>query len=260
MLDELYVVVDGLEFHGRPGLGPFTITKDGLDGWTDSVPLRGEKLAWPQGHGSLVLPRYQESRSVTITGAILGKNLADREIQMNTLSGLLAYGQLGRVQVTKGGLTQWTDASRDSLSIDEIRGSNNAVFQLQLWCPDPRKFGEPRGPFVASVGSNALNVHHKGNAGATAVFEVAGNMPGGYILTIKGQVFTVTQPLIPGQPHTVDYGDGRVRINGAVIHGGIGYGFTPLVTPGLPTAVSIAPRPPFAGTATATLTLFDTYI
>lgn len=261
MDDDLYVVVAGLEMYGRPGPSPFAIIKDGLDGWDDGIALRSDKTARPQAHGSLSKKRYQESRTVTITGKILGQSVRSREMLMNRLSGILAGGTEGRIQVTKGGLTQWADASRDSLSIDPIRGTNNADFQMQLWCPDPRKFGEENGPFVATVGAGVSGVHHRGNYPAPPRFTVKdGNFPGGYVLTIKGQVFTVTRPLLPGETHFIDYDNGRLRVNGVIVHGGVGFGFIPHVTPGVPTAISIAPRAPFTGTGTASLSLLDTYI
>lgn len=258
MDDDLFVVVAGLEMYGRPGPSPFAIVEDGLDGWDDGVALRGDKTARPQAHGSLSKKRYQESRTVTITGKVLGQSVRDREVQMNRLSGLLAGGDEGRIQVSKGGITQWADASRDSLSIDPIRGTMNADFQLQLWCPDPRKFGRENGPFIATVGSGVSGVRHYGNYPAPPRFTVTGNFPGGYVLTIKGQVFTVTQPLAPGQSHFIDYDNGRLRSNGVIVHGGVGYGFIPHVNPGVPTAISIVPRT--TGTGTASLSLLDTYI
>ena len=260
MADDLHVIVAGLHMYGRPGLGPFAIIEDGLDGWDDGVALRGDKTARPQAHGSLSKKRYQESRTVTLTGKILGQSIPDREIHMNRLSGVLADGNEGRVQITKGGITQWAYGSRDSLSIDPIRGTTNADFQLQLWFPDPRKFGQENGPYVATVDAGVNNVRHRGNYPAPPRFTVTGNMPGGYILTIKGQVFTVIKALLPGETHFIDYDNGRLRVNGAIYHGGVGYGFIPHVTPGLPTAFSVAPRPPFTGTATASLSLLDTYI
>ncbi|AOY72045.1 hypothetical protein ARZXY2_2515 [Arthrobacter sp. ZXY-2] len=258
MDDELELIVAGLAMFGRPGLGPFVIIKDGLDGWNDGIALRGDKTARPQAHGSLSKKRYQESRTVTMTGKILAPSVADREMLMNELSGLLADGSEGRIQVKKGGITQWANASRDSLSIDPIHGTTNADFQLQLWCPDPRKFGRENGPFIATVGAGVNGVRHYGNYPAPPRFTVTGNMPGGYVLTIKGQVFTVVKPLLAGETHFIDYDNGRLRVNGAVFHGGVGYGFTPHVTPGVPTAISIAPRT--TGTGTASLSLLDTYI
>lgn len=257
MSDELHVIVAGLHMYGRPGLGPFAITQGGIDGWDDGVALRGDKVARPRAHGSLALRGYQESRSVTLNGLVMGSSPKDREIQKNRLSGLLADGGYGRVQIRKGGLTTWATARKDSSNIDDVHGTNRATFQLQLWCPDARRYGELR-TFTASVGNPVSGVAHRGNADATAQFVVSGNAPGGYTITIKGQVFNVTHPLAPGQPHSIDYGDGRLRIGGAIIHGGIGYGFTPQISGGVPTALAIAA--PGGGTATATLTLVDTYI
>ncbi|XAZ30676.1 hypothetical protein AAHB34_16145 [Paenarthrobacter ureafaciens] len=68
----------------------------------------------------------------------------------------------------------------------------------------------------------------------------------------------MTQPLVSGQPHSIDFGTGRLRVNGNIVAGGLGWGFKPLITPGIPTALAIEPIT--TGTGSVTLTLTDTYI
>jgi hypothetical protein len=163
----------------------------------------------------------------------------------------------GRLKVQGHGPTLWADGRRNNgfqfLPITDKK----ATWQVRIKFNDPCQYGDTR-TWEAAVGANAGGIFHHGNYNAVPRFLVVGNMPGGYRLTIKGQVFTVTKPLVAGQPHSIDYGDGRLRIGGAVVHGGLGYGFTPFVTPGLSTALSIEPLT--TGTATVTLTLTDTYI
>lgn len=257
MSGALRIRIGDVDFFGQ-GLHDLVITPDGFKGWDDGVDMRINDTPFPQAHGSMNFPGYQSARTVSISGKAFADSNPDLRWLRNKLTGVLAGGGLGRIQVDRDGDMTWADCRLASKTkFDEVGGTNTADFQIQLWCPDPRKYGKTR-TFVASVGSNAANVHHRGNYDATPRFVVAGSMPGGYTLTLKGQVFNVTEPLVSGHPHSIDYGDGRLRIDGAIVHGGLGYGFTPLVTPGVPTALAIVPAT--TGTATATLTLLDTYI
>ena len=252
---ELHVNVAGLDFFGDAG--PFLLGPDGFEGWDEGVDMRLEKTGRPQAHGSFDLPGFQESRVVSLSGNVLADSPAQLSYLKERLLGVLAGGQSGRIQVARPWGTQWANCRLGARTrFTERGGKDSATFQMQLWCPDPRKFGELR-TYVASVGSN-VTAFHRGNYDAVPRLVVAGSMPGGYVLTLRGQVFVVTEPLLSGQPHSIDYGDGRLRIGGSIVHGGLGYGFTPLVPPGNVTALAIAPRT--TGTATATLTLFDTYI
>lgn len=257
MSDDLLIVIGGLQLHGRPGLGSLTVVKDGLDGWDDRVPLRGEQKAHPQGPGSYVLPRYLESRSVTITGKILARNHEEREREGLQLTGLGADGSLQRVQVTKGGLTQWADAHIDDADVDPIHGTTRSDYNLTLWCPDPFKYGEVT-PYAASVGSPVGGIVNRGNYPSTPQLVVEGNMPGGYVIVLMGLIFRVNHPLVPGQRHTIDYADGRLRVAGVVVHHWLGETHTPTIPPNVITAMSITPIT--TGTGTVTLNHVDTYV
>jgi hypothetical protein len=169
----------------------------------------------------------------------------------------LTSSMFGRFKVQGHGPTLWADGRRNSGFRFLPVTDRLAQWQVRIKFNDPRKYGDTR-EWSASVGNNAAGIHHRGNYNAVPRFTVAGNMPGGYRLTIKGQVFNVTQPLVPGQPHSIDYGTGRLRIGGAIVHGGLGWGFTPLITPGVPTVLAIEPLT--SGTATATVSVTDTYI
>ncbi len=258
MSDDLLIVIGGLQLHGRPGLGPLTVVKDGLDGWDDRVPLRGEQKAHPQGPGSYILPRYPDSRAPTIKGKVLAESFLEREREGLQLTGLGADGSLERIEVTKGGLTLWADAYVDDVDVDPIHGSTYSDYMLTLWCPDPLKYGESN-TYTATVGGGQVaGIVNRGNYPATPQWLVQGSMPGGYVLYIMGQPFGVTRPLWSTLPHTIDYSDGRLRVDGVVVHHGLGTTYTPLVPPNVEAAISIAPLT--TGNGTATLTLTDTYI
>lgn len=246
------IILDGQKLGGEDHHGVWTVS--GLDGWWSSPEPKGENVARENADGDFDLPVDYEARYITITGSLRAKNHEAQHQAINRFTALVR--KTARLQVLGHGAAQWVHVKRASGFKMEPITDTYSQWQARVKAPDPRKFGDAH-VFVASVGAN-VSAFHRGNYDATPHLVVAGNMPGGYVITLKGQVFTVTQPLMPGQPHSIDYGDGRLRIGGAIVHGGIGYGFTPLVTPGGATVLAIAPRT--TGTATATLTLLDTYI
>lgn len=256
MPDGLEIRVDGLTINGRPGLGPFVVVKDGLDGWDDGVSMRGDKAARPQAHGSFVLPRWQESRTVTINGIILARNAAEQELLGNRLSGLLVGGSEGRVQVSKGGKVQWAMASLDSCSVDPRRGETRSDFQLQLWCADARKYGDSK-TYAVATGS-PVNVSHRGNYNAMPSFIIRGDMPGGYTITVDGWNYTVTRALVAGAPHRVDYNNGRLYVNGTLTQGNLGNTNRAPIPPGQ--SVGVGLYPVTTGSGSADMTVIDTYI
>lgn len=237
---------------GRDRFGEWVIT-DGMEDWWGSPEIKGEVVSRPDADGDLDLPVYNEARLVTLSGHLH----TDSHDQMHEAAAYFSSPMFGRFRVQGHGPSLWADGKRNSSVRFMPVTDRFAQWQMRLKFVDPRKFGETR-TWVASVGANAANIFHRGNYNATPRFVVAGSMPGGYRLTIKGQVFNVTQPLVAGVPHSIDYGDGRLRIGGAIVHGGLGWGFTPLVTPGVATVLAIEPIT--SGTGTATLTLTDTYI
>lgn len=257
---DLKVTIAGLEFYGRGFRGTsipeFVIGPKGFKGWTDGVDMRLEDNAIPNQHGSYDRQVFRSARVVSLSGYALADSNARLQELEERVTGLLAGGALDRIEVVKNGQTRWADCRLASKTKFEEIGEDTAEIQVQVWCPDPRKFGE-LWTYTASVGSNALNVRHYGNAEATPRFVVAGNMPGGYRLTIMGVNFSVTWPLVAGQPHTIDYADGQLWVGGLQIHGGLGVTNTPTIPGGFTTSLGIAPLT--TGTATATLSLFDTY-
>lgn len=237
---------------GRDRFGEWVVN-DGMEDWWGSPDTKGEVVSRPDADGDLDLPVYNQARLLTLSGSLH----TDSHDQMHEAAAYLSSSMFGRFKVQGHGPSLWADARRNSSVRFMPVTDRFAQWQVRLKFVDPRKFGETR-TWAASVGASASGVHHRGNYNATPRFVVAGSMPGGYTLTIKGQVFNVTKPLVSGQPHSIDYGDGRLRIGGSIVHGGLGWGFTPLITPGVATVLAIAPIT--TGTATATLTLTDTYI
>lgn len=237
---------------GVDRFGRWVVT-DGLENWWGSPDTRGDTEDRPDADGELDLPVYNQARLLTLQGHLHGKN----HDLLHEAGKFLSSSMFGRFKVQGHGPTLWADGRRNSGFLFNPVTDTFAQWQVRIKFVDPRQYGDTR-TWSASVGSNAVDIFHRGNYGAVPRFVVAGSMPGGYRLTIKGQIFTVTRPLVSGQPHSIDYGTGRLRVNGVIVPGGLGWGFKPLITPGIATALSIEPIT--TGTATVTLTLTDTYI
>ncbi|BCW47900.1 hypothetical protein [Arthrobacter sp. StoSoilB13] len=239
-------------FSGVDRFGEWVVT-GGMEDWWGSPDTKGEVVDRPDADGELDLPVYNQARLLTLSGSLH----TDSHEQMHEAQAYFASPMFGRFMVAGHGPTQWADGKRNSGAKFLPVTDRFAQWQVRLKFVDPRKYGETW-TWAASVGAPASGIWHRGNYDATARFVVAGSMPDGYKLTIKGLIFNVTAPLVTGHPHSIDYGTGRLSIDGAIVHGGLGWGFTPGITPGVPTALAIEPNT--TGTGTATLTLLDTYI
>ncbi|WP_285240058.1 hypothetical protein [Pseudarthrobacter sp. MEB009] len=222
------------------------------DGWFDSPESKGEQADRPNADGEHDLPIYNQSRLVTFDGLLHAKS---HEV-LHDAGIFLTAAMQGRAQVAGHGATQWADGKKNGRIRFRPITATLATWQVPLKFVDPRKFGELR-KFVATPGGDAT-AFHRGNYDAKTVVTVSGSMPGGYRLGVGGLAFVITRPLLPSVPHVIDYNDGRLRINGLVVHGNITESFTPGIKPGTPTVVSLTATT--TGTGTASFAVYDTYI
>ena len=257
MSDGLRVTIAGLDFYGQ-GLHDFVISPDGFDGWDDGVDMRLENTARPQAHGAFDLPGFQDARTVAISGHAFADSPQRLAHLRSRLTGLLAGGGTGRIQVERFGVTQWADGKLASKTkFTERGGQNVATFQIQLWCPNPLKFGDAN---QFTIGSAYEKVFHYGNTVGYPVITVSGSMPGGYVLqSSAGAEYRVTTPLVSGTPHTVDMSTGLLVRNGLAVSGGVTRADLWRV-PGGSGATDLRILPITTGSGTASVTLLDTYI
>ncbi|MGO4297088.1 hypothetical protein [Glutamicibacter sp. MCAF14] len=124
-------------------------------------------------------------------------------------------------------------------------------FEIPLEAIDPFKYGESY--TVAGSASTPAALFHRGTVPAWPVVTVTGTSANGYTLTLNGKSVVVTQALVSGSPHTIDFRTGILRAGGAVVRGGLSTANFSPVNPGLPQNMTIT-----AGLFTAKYS--DTYI
>lgn len=249
------VNIAGLEISG--GTGKIVLSPTGIDGWDDGVDMRRTVVDRPNGNGSYDAQGFLDARVVSISGRVLADSESELENIGRRITGLLANGKLGRLQVSTVLGGQWADcrlAARTRFTPDF--GRRNATFQIQLWCADPRKFGESH-EFRGSTGV-AIPVYHRGNFDASPSMYVNGDMPGGYRLTCNGQTVTVTVPAVQGAWHSINFRLRRLRINGTVRLASFSDNQFWTIPPGQASSVVITPLA--GGSGVTTINVTDTYI
>lgn len=247
------ITLDGRNLFGEDRYGDWKTTD--IEGWWDTPDRKSNDSGIDLADGDYDLPEFYEKRLVTIEGRVKTRSHEEQHEAMIRLNGALARGS-GILAVAGHGPTLWARAKLDAATRWTIRTDRYAQFQLRLKCPDPRKFGDAR-TFTATTDESAP-VHHKGNYVATPRFVVYGDMPDGYILSLGGRNFVVTRILSENYPHSIDYRDGRLRVNGQLITGMVAGSNIKLVEPGLRTTLSLAPR--VGGWGRVECTVEDTYI
>ncbi|MGO4298392.1 hypothetical protein [Glutamicibacter sp. MCAF14] len=124
-------------------------------------------------------------------------------------------------------------------------------FQIALEAIDPFKYGESYA--VAGSSSTPASLFHRGTVPAWPVVTVTGTSAGGYTLTLNGKTVVVTQALVSGTSHTVDFKTGIIRAGSSVVRGGLSTANFSPINPGLPQNMSTT-----AGSITVRYS--DTYI
>ena len=168
----------------------------------------------------------------------------------------MTQGDSERVLVEYAGLTTWADARLGAKTqfTPAFAGAKTADFQLQLWCPNPRRFGGTNTP---DAGTTVTSLHY-GNFPATSVITVSGSMSSGYTINgPAGKVYTVTAAVVSGIPHVIDMATGLLMIDGVYVTGVVTQGDTWAVPPGMQVVQTLVP---VSGTGTMSVATLDTYI
>jgi hypothetical protein len=216
----LQATLGGLTFVGDAGAATYTIDRDGgLKGWFDGVDSRHESIPRPASHGDFDVPTYLGGRIIILSGLVRASSASAYETALAGLSGLLADGSSATFTVTQAAGTLTATVRRNSApDVQHVVYGALARYQLQLWAPDPRRYGATH----TVSASSSISVAHDGNFPATPVLTIAGTSSGGYTVTGPGsQLITVTTALASGHPHTIDLATGALYKDGARVLGGI---------------------------------------
>lgn len=242
------VTLDGFPLSGVTRDGIWKINS--LPGWNQRPSVKRNRESRTSGDGSFKTPVFYENRLITINGRLFTKN----HDYLHQAEGILnALGHRGGVKllVEGHGPTQWATVDpRDSPDLTVITGTF-LQFQIPLEAIDPFKYGESY--TVAGSSSTPAALFHRGTVPAWPVVTVTGTAAGGYTLMLNGKSVVVTQALVSGSPHTIDFRTGILRAGGSVVRGGLATANFSPINPGLPQNMTIT-----AGLFTAKYS--DTYI
>ncbi|MCC2030610.1 hypothetical protein [Microbacterium allomyrinae] len=247
------VRVGGLLIEGDGGSSPFGLVD--LTGWTDSPGMRREQEARATGHGAFSAPGYLSGRVITVDGELISDGPVDQERQLRRLAGVLADGSFATAVVDEASSSLKAVVGRHDKPDTTVEAYGRlATFQLLLWSPDPRRYGESH---TYGPGQTAF---HYGTFRASPTIDVVAltNMPDGYTITgPAGRHFDVTQPLAAGHVHRVEMRTGRVYLDGALQVGAVGRAETWAIPPGLQVAHTLVP---VSGTGSLAVKVVDTFI
>lgn len=243
------IILDGQKLTGEDHFGIWKTT--GLDGWWSSPEPKGENVAREGSDGDFDLAVYYDARYPTLTGTLRARSHEQQHQAINRFTALVR--KKSRLQVIGHGPAQWADVVRASGFKMEPLTDTLTQWQAKVKAPDPRKYGEVN-RFTSPSGATTL-LFHRGNYDAWPSFTITGNMPG-YTLRIGGRAYTVLRPLTSGS-HVVNFRDGRLRVNGTPVSGGVG---TANLTPIPPGSGANFQLEPVSGSGSASITVYDTYI
>jgi hypothetical protein len=246
------IILDGQILSGEDRFGKWKTTGD-LDGWWSSPEPKGNTEERENANGDYDLPVYYGARYITLTGSVRTKGHAQQHQAMTRFAGLLR--SKARLQVSGHGPTQWADVVRASgLKIEPLTDTY-AQWQVRVKAPDSRKFGDAN---VYTLSPNqTLSLFHYGNAEASPVFEVTGDMPAGYTLWgPSSKTFVVPTSVMSARRHYLDMSEGLLKVNGNYWTGQTANADLWTIPPGQQINTGFTTT----GTGAAKVTVYDTYI
>ena len=244
--------------HGEPA--PVFLSEGGFEGWDDTPEIRRSSIARVNGHGEFDADGFLTARTASFSGQVVTGSKAQTAELGRRLRGVLSYGQSGRVTVHRDELTEWADGRLAGSTKFTVHGSDPTVadWQMQLWFPDPRKYGQLNTEGPAAGGGPGVTIKHFGNTWAASQLVIAGEDANGYVLLgPSGRRIEVNLPLTPGNPHFVDTATGQVSVAGSTKYGVLGEVDLWETAPGKTTTVALSNT---ASTNTVTVNTWDTYL
>lgn len=218
---------------------PYTLDEDALKEWFVTPDMRRDYSDRPNAHGQFPAQGYLSGRVIPLSGQVQATSVEKYEKAISNLSGVLAGGGIGRLTVEMSLGETYADVYRHGKpDIKHALYGSIAYYQMFFWAPDPQRFGETRS-FPAGT---SVTVEHYGNFDAIPKVTVTGT--GAYTISDGTHLFTVSNPIAPGQVDTIDFAKGWVYRNGVLLFGAVSRAETITVPPGLPkTTLTISGGP-----------------
>lgn len=265
MSTDLYARLGPVEFFGqarhRGSRIGFGIEGDGLTGWVGGVAPRFDVIDRPLAHGAFDTPSRLGPRVLSLAGPIVARDMRELDNMIDQLVGVLASGQLVKLEVEQSGMSRWAMVKAGGApAIDPEYWGPRARYELHLWAPDPRRYGESR-----TLGAV---VSHRGNTTATPrriVVAARTAMMHGYTLRlvdVGGEPVAryVLGPLYAGQRHVIDMRSGTVRRAGVLDEGAV-RGGAPFGVPAFGEyTLQVVPELGVGAGDVESVSLVDTYI
>ncbi|MGP5391281.1 hypothetical protein [Glutamicibacter arilaitensis] len=228
-----------------------------FDGWFDSPERKSRDEARDDDDGDFEAEDFYQSRMISIEGRLKTRNHEMLHEAAGRISSLLHRGP-GLLHVGGHGVAQSATVKlAGAVRCKAAPGTDDYLnWQLRLKAIDPYKYGEKR-DYQGSVGSH-FDVFHRGTVPAWPLITVSGSMPGGYEVMLAGNLIEVTRSLTAGETHTIDTRTGLLRVNGAVVSGGLGTNEMFRIQAGTTQSLYSVPRT--TGSGTVKIDVTDTYI
>lgn len=231
--------VDGLIFSTEGALNPdgFTIWVDKDEGWGSGGSVRRDRTPRLWAHGEFSERGWRGARLVTLEGEVRSPTEQVAALAEQSIAALLADGTDALMAVTDSA-TVLMSARVGLADVPKIGWINDVTmtYQVQLLCPDGRKYGEPQtaatGPATPGGGlaydlddvldygalgdPGTLTLTNGGKADTSVLHTLTGSAPNGFTVTHvqTGRKLIYSSQLAAGQTLTLDSDDGTVTLDG----------------------------------------------
>lgn len=208
------ITLDGIHFRGDGGSALFAVEHGALRGWFEAPGVRRDETSRPLADGSFLAPSFRSGRSISWRGLIHSRSPFEQREAMEQLSGVCSGTGLSRLTVQAHGEATWADVHLAAEpSIEILHYGRIARYDLELWAPDPRRYGELR------TFSGGSNVYHRGNAPAFPLIRISSGAAT-YNVVSPGGTFRVSGAPAGGE-HVIDMRTGRLTRNGSPVLGAV---------------------------------------
>lgn len=208
----MQIHLEGMLFDGTDDPDAvFTIFEDGIRGLYDSLGVRRDRVVRPAAHGTFSLPGYRDARVLSWGGNLFTDTLSEQDRRLRQLAGILAEGGRSTLvaQTPSGSLSCEVELASEPDTRILVPGTI-VEYEFHVRAPDPRLYGE-----IQSFAGSSLTVHHYGNFPAWPTVVVDGPRSAPYSVSgPEGRMVTVTQPLLSGQSHRIDFASGGLYLDG----------------------------------------------